>query len=149
MIRGVDTTFLVQLELRETEGHLKAHAYLDRGVLGQGHQLALAPQVLEEFIHVATDGKRFEKPLSMQEALDKADLWWRASEVRPVHPDIQSVQLFIEWMRALRIGRKRVHDTLLAATYLSAGVREIVTSDRGGFEVFGGLTVCDPLTWAE
>jgi hypothetical protein len=69
-----------------------------------------------------------EKPLSMQEALDKADLWWSASEVRLVHPDTQAVQLFIEWMRALRIGRKRVHDTLLAATYLSAGIKEIVTS---------------------
>jgi predicted nucleic acid-binding protein len=85
----------------------------------------------------------------MQEALDKADLWWSASEVRLVHPDTQAVQLFIEWMRALRIGRKRVHDTLLAATYLSAGIKEIVTSDREGFEAFGGLTVCDPLAWAE
>jgi predicted nucleic acid-binding protein len=147
MIRGVDTTFLVQLELRETEGHQKAHAYLDRGVLGQGHQLALAPQVLEEFIHVATDGKRFEKPLSMTEALDKADFWGRAAEVQPVHPDAQAMTLFIEWIRALRIGRRRVHDALLAATYLSAGIKEIITSDREGFQAFGGLIVCDPLTW--
>jgi predicted nucleic acid-binding protein len=147
MILAVDTTFLIQLEVREAEGHERAHSFLQGGILAQGHQLGLAPQVLEEFIHVATDARRFEKPLSMIEALDKADTWWRAVEVRPVHPDTRAVQLFIEWMRALRLGRMRIHDTLLAATYLSAGIKEIVTSDREGFEVFGGLTVRDPLTW--
>jgi hypothetical protein len=28
-----------------------------------------------------TDPRSFERPLSMTEALDKVDLWWRASEV--------------------------------------------------------------------
>jgi predicted nucleic acid-binding protein len=82
----------------------------------------------------------------MIEALDKADFWWRAAEVQLVQTSAQAVLLFVEWMRSLRLGRKRIHDTLLAATYLSAGINEIVTSDRDGFDVFGGLTVRDPLT---
>jgi predicted nucleic acid-binding protein len=149
MTRAVDTTFLVQLELKEAAGHEKARAFLETAVLAPGNPLALTPQVLEEFIHVVTDARRFERPLEMGDALDKADTWWRAAEVRHLFPDSHAVMLFIEWMRGLRLGRMRLHDTLLAATCLSAGIGEIVTSDRQGFEVFAGLAVCDPLTWTE
>ena len=145
MVKAVDTTFLVQREVRESEGHPRASAYLDRDLLAAGHQLGVAPQVLEEFIYVTTDPRRFENPLSMAEAVDKADFWWRASEVQQMLPAAEAVTLFLEWMRGLRLGRRRIHDTLLAATCLSASVTQIVTSDREGFEVFAGLTVCDPL----
>ena len=33
-----------------------------------------------------------------------------------------------------------------AVDCLSAGIREIVTSDMQGFEVFAGLAICNPLT---
>ena len=147
MVKAIDTTFLIQLEVRESEGHDKAHLFLRRGLLGEGHQLGLVPQVLEEFIHVCTDPHRFERPLSMTEALDKADFWWRASEVRQVFPTAEAVALFLEWMRGLRLGRRRIHDTLLAATCVTTGIKEIVTSDRDGFQVFGDLTLSDPLDW--
>jgi predicted nucleic acid-binding protein len=145
MVKAADTTFLVQLEVREAAGHAAAHRYLDEQVLAAGHTLGITMQVLEEFIHVCTDPRRFEHPLSMTEALDKADLWWRAAEVRPVLPSAEAFSLFVEWMKGLRLGRRRIHDTLLAATCVTAGITEIVTSDREGFESFGSLTVCDPL----
>ena len=147
MVKGIDTTFLIQLEVRESEGHDKAHLFLRHGLLAEGHQLGLVPQVLEEFIQVCTDPRRFERPLSMTEALDKADFWWRASEVRQVLPSAEAVALFLEWMRGLRLGRRRIHDTLLAATCVTIGIKEIVTSDRDGFQVFGDLTLSDPLDW--
>ena len=83
----------------------------------------------------------------MTEAVDKADFWWRAAEVQQVLPTADTVALFLEWMRGLRLGRRRIHDTLLAATCVTAGIKEIVTSDRDGFQVFGDLTVSDPLNW--
>jgi len=146
MVRAVDTTFLVQLEIRESEGHEKAHDFLD-GFLGQKENLlAVTPQVLEEFIHVSTDHRRFKMPLSMNEAVDKADLWWHAAEVSRLLPTADAFVLFLEWMRGLRLGRGRLHDTLLAATCLTAGIHEIVTSDHEGFAVFSGLSVIDPLS---
>ncbi len=145
MVKAIDTTFLVQLEIREVEGHDTAHRFLQRSLLDSGHQLGLTPQVLEEFLHVCTDPRRFERPLSMTEALDKADFWWRASEVQHVLPSADAFILFLEWMRGLRLGRRRLHDTLLAATCVTAGIKEIVTSDKDGFKVIGALTVCDPL----
>ena len=49
---GVDTTFLVQLELVELPAHEAAHAFLQRQILQPQIPLALAPQVLAEFIHI-------------------------------------------------------------------------------------------------
>ena len=43
----------------------RAHRFLQAALLDSGHQLGLAPQVLEEFIHVSTDPRRFERPLSI------------------------------------------------------------------------------------
>ena len=46
---GADTTFLVQLEIREMPEHARAHDLLKREVLEPGETLALVPQVLAEF----------------------------------------------------------------------------------------------------
>jgi len=81
VVKAIDTTFLIQLKVRESPGHEDAHRLLQRGFLDTGNTLGLVPQVLEEFIHVCTDPRRF------------------------------------------------------------------VTSDRDGFQVFGALTVVDPLDW--
>jgi predicted nucleic acid-binding protein len=137
----------VQLELRESSSHDRARRFLEDGLLARGHRLGVVPHVVEEFIHVSTDPRRFEHPLSMVEALEKADRWWHASEVQQVLTSADSFALFLEWMRGLRLGRRRIHDTLLAATCVTAGITEIVTSDREGFGQFAGLSIVDPLAW--
>ena len=71
-LHGIDTTFLVQVELREVPGHDAARGWLDRAVAKHPQPLALAPQVLTEFVHVVTDARRFATPLSMEEARVKA-----------------------------------------------------------------------------
>jgi predicted nucleic acid-binding protein len=134
---GADTTFLVQLELVELAAHPSAHALLQREVLEPQVPLALAPQVLSEFVHVVTDPRRFQKPLTMDEALAKARFWWNAAEVRHVFPTADATVLFLDWMRSRQMGRKRLLDTQLAATMWTAGVRELLTANPGDFRAFG------------
>lgn len=69
---GADTTFLVELEIQEHPSHAAAGALLQREVLDSRAPLLLAPQVLAEFIHIATDPRRFQNPLSMSDAVAKA-----------------------------------------------------------------------------
>jgi predicted nucleic acid-binding protein len=140
---GIDTTFLVQVELREAPGHAAARAWLDQTLSREGPVLGLAPQVLIEFIHVATDPKRFASPLSMNEALDRAQLWLEAGEVKPILPSAESSRLAFQWLRDHRLGRKRLLDTQLAATYYAAGVTSIVTSNAADFAVFGVFRFAD------
>lgn len=134
---GLDTTFLVQVEVQETDAHDAALEVLRREVLGRGRKAALAPQVLSEFVHVVTDRRRFERPLSMAQALAKARFWWSAAEVERVFPDDQAVGRFLAWMQEHGLGRRRLLDTLLAATYHRSGVTRIVTSNARDYSMFG------------
>ena len=142
-MHGIDTTFLVQVELREAPNHGRAHAWLDRALAGEGPFLALAPQVLTEFVHVVTDPRRFAVPLAMGDALDRAQLWWEAREVRQVLPSVESTRLTLEWLRTHRLGRKRLLDTQLAATYCAAGVTALLTANEADFAVFGAFSFTD------
>lgn len=143
MIRGVDTTFLVELEVA---GHPHHQAARDRltGLLSLGDSLAIAPQVLAEFVHVVTDPKRFSEPLTMDQALARSRTWWDAQEVVRTFPSDDSCRLFLQWMVEYRLGRKRLLDTLLAATYFSQGVRSILSTNARDYSVFGCFEVITP-----
>lgn len=134
---GLDTTFLVQVEVQETDGHGAAQRVLRRDILDRQREAALAPQVLSEFVHVVTDPRRFERPLSMAQALARASFWWNATEVERIVPDDQVVGQFLAWMQEHGLGRKRLLDTLLAATYYRSGITRIVTSNARDYRVFG------------
>jgi predicted nucleic acid-binding protein len=47
-----------------------------------------------------------------------------------------------------QLGRKRLADTLLAATLLRHGIRQLVTCNRADFEIFSGLDLVDPRSGA-
>jgi len=53
----------------------------------------------------------------MNVALDVAEQWWTASDVVQAFPDAGAVRQFLAWLQQLSLGRKRLLDTLLAATY--------------------------------
>jgi predicted nucleic acid-binding protein len=115
-----------------------------RESLTRGDRVAVAPQVLAEFVHVVTDGRRFQQPMSMETALDKSEHWWTAAETDQVFPTDDVVARFHDWMRHHQIGRKRVLDTLLAATYRAAGVTSLFTLNAEDFAIFDEFT-CVPL----
>jgi hypothetical protein len=48
-------------------------------LIAKGDRLAIAPQVLAEFIHVATDPRRFQIPLDLLQARNLAEQWWTAT----------------------------------------------------------------------
>ena len=113
-------------------------------LLGAGDRLALAPQVLAEFIHVVTDPRRFAAPLEMSAARRIASEWWLGHEVDHVFPDAGSTGLFLAWMEQHRLGRKRLLDTQLAATYRAKGVASILTTNPDDFNIFGEFTCLTP-----
>ncbi len=113
---GVDTSFLVGLAIREHPSHARCWDLFESEILGGTATMAIAPQVLAEFCHVVTDPRRFERPLDMTDALTLCEQWWGSRECRPVPADTEAGLLFLTWMHDLRLGRKRLLDTMLAAT---------------------------------
>jgi predicted nucleic acid-binding protein len=70
MIHGIDTSFLVATELAVHSRQAASRKLLHR--LDQaGDQLALAPQVLAELVHIVTDPRRCSAPLAMPTALQR------------------------------------------------------------------------------
>lgn len=136
MTHGIDTDFLVAAEIRDHPFHRQADALL-QSLLRDGHDLALVPQTLAEFIHIVTDGKRMPQPLTMAEAIHRAEHWWQAAEVVRVFSDGQSVTDFLTWLTRHQLGRKRLLDTMLAASFHRAGVKRIITNNERDFRVLG------------
>lgn len=140
MTVAIDTDFMVAVEIRDHIFHKPADAVLSR-LLEEGHKLAVAPQMLAEFVHVVTDSKRLKDPLSMEEALARAEYWWQAREVVRIYPEGDAVSTWIEWLRAHRLGRKRLLDAMLAASACSQGISTIVTNNEKDFKVFGSFEI--------
>jgi len=124
------------VEVREHPFHLTADALLT-DLLAKGHDLAVAPQTLAEFIHIVTDGKRMPRPLGMAEAIHRATHWWQAAEVVRVFPSSEAGTDFLSWLQLYGLGRKRLLDTLLAATFHRAGIRHIITNNERDYRAFG------------
>jgi predicted nucleic acid-binding protein len=133
---GLDTSFLVAHEVSRHALHRRVRSCCDK-LLARGDRLALAPQVLAEFIHVVTDDRRFAAPLSIEAAVERASIWWQAEEVLPIYPGADTTRLFLCWLVQFRLGRKRLLDTLLAATWSEAGVTQILTLNWPHFQVYG------------
>jgi len=135
MTYGIDTDFLVALEVSDHPAHRPANNLLD-GLLAANHDFALAPQVLAEFIHVVTDARRVPLPLTVEAAVARAEFWWCAREVRRIFPNAPAVETFFSWLKTYRLGRKRLLDTLLAASLDSAGVTLLITNNQVDYTVF-------------
>jgi predicted nucleic acid-binding protein len=145
MIHGLDTGFLVTAEVAEHAEHVAARETLARLVAARD-QIAIAPQILAEFIHVVTDPRRFVHPLDMLAARNVAEQWWTARDTVRVFPDDNAARQFLAWLQQFSLGRKRLLDTLLAATYRQAGVQSLLTTNPVDFNVFGVFTCITPHT---
>ncbi|MCI0643137.1 MAG: hypothetical protein L0Y72_31290 [Gemmataceae bacterium] len=143
MIHGLDTGFLVAAEVLEHAEHVAARATLARLLAGQDF-IAIAPQVLAEFIHIVTDPRRFLQPLDMTAAQRLSEQWWTAREVVRVFPDDAATQQFLGWLQQFSLGRKRLLDTLLAATYSQAGISSLLTTNVADFAIFGVFNCIQP-----
>ena len=78
MILGIDTNVLVHWAMSGTPHHRAARRLFQLEVENRRH-LGMVPQVLQEFLHVVTDGRRFEQPFSMPQASDFVRRFWSAS----------------------------------------------------------------------
>jgi predicted nucleic acid-binding protein len=136
MTHGIDTDFLVAAKIRDHPFHPQADSLL-RSLLADEHDFAIAPQTLAEFIHIVTDARRMPQPLGMADAISRAEHWWQAAEVVRVFPEGDSVTHFLSWLIRHQPGRKRLLDSLLAATFRRAGIRRIITNNESDYKVPG------------
>lgn len=143
MILGIDTDVLVSWLVKVSPRHVDARRLIENQVRERGGLLALTPLVVQEFLHVVTDPRRFEEPLSMPEAIQRIEEIWESKEVVRILPSAEVLSRTLELLADLRLGRKRILDTALAATLESAEVRRLATFNPGDFRIFDFLELVD------
>ena len=144
MIVALDTDVLVYWTMQGTPRHAAVGKWIGRHLRTRGHALALTPQTLHELIHVCTDPRRFERPMSMAEALERSRALWDAREVVRVLPGPTVLHRTLELLGKFHLGRKRILDTVLAATLEAADVHHLATLNAADFAVFPFLEVVTP-----
>ena len=135
MVLALDTNILVHLLMEGTSEHERVSATL-RGHADAGTRLGLCQQVLYEFLHVSTDRRRFPRPLEMERALRISRELWRGLEVRRLSRPDRLLDRVLELMEEHGLGRKRILDTVLAATLEANGVRRLLTLNERDFRIF-------------
>lgn len=133
---GIDTTFLIDLEILESPRHEKAMKIFQDWLKNENSVLAIYSNVFNEFIHVITDSKRFINPVSMQTAIERCWFWIDNQRVKVVYSDDDSLKRQLLWMSMFQLGRKRINDTTMAAAYAQSGVSKIITANPADFEIF-------------
>jgi toxin-antitoxin system PIN domain toxin len=142
--RGLDTNILIYAHLPGFQQHEQVRRYLLNQLRLSEVKLVVTPLVLHEFVHVVTDARRFEAPVPISEAVAVAHLFLRRTNVECLAVDEAALLSAFTLLDRHRLGRKRIADTLFAATLLHHGVTEIVTCNPGDFRLFDGLRVIDP-----
>jgi predicted nucleic acid-binding protein len=132
---GIDTNILVAFVIPEHPVHDKVRERLEQ-FQQESRRLALTSGILAEFVHVVTDPRRFANPLTMAEALTWATFWSEAEEFVIIPTDIAAHRQWLVWLEQHHLGRKRLLDTQIAATWWSVGIREILTLNQADFKIF-------------
>lgn len=143
MIIAIDTNVLIPWLVAGVPNHGVVRPWVEERVLS-GDRLALVPQVCWEFVHVITDERRFESPLSPAAARALMLDVWNAKDVERVTARPNVVSRTFELMDAHALGRKRVLDTALAATLEAANIRRLATFNASDFACFDFLEIITP-----
>lgn len=142
---GVDTNVLIYAHIASFAQHQRARAFLERQLNTAETALAVTPLVLHEFLHIVTDARRFDPPLRMSEALQLTQTYLQRENVACLTLDEEVVLETLRLLDRHQLGRKRIADTLFAATLLRHGVQELVTCNLDDYRQFSGLVLIDPL----
>ena len=140
---GLDSNILVQLALQDHPANVATIAAV-QAETQRGNRLVFPSLVIDEFLHVTTDARRFSPPLTMLEALDWVENFADNPAVSLLEPTPETFRQTLRWLREFNLGRKRILDTQLAAVLHTGGVRRLLTSNPADFTVFGVFEIITP-----
>ncbi len=140
---AIDTNALVYAHISAFEEHERYRAFVETHLRDGDNRIVLSPLVCHEWLHVVTDARRLDPPLTMATALEVVRDYLSRSNVVVAPVDDVSLQGALALLEKHRLGRKRIADALLAATLRAAGVKHLLTRNVRDFRVFRFLTLHD------
>jgi len=144
MKRGLDTNVLIYAQMPVFPEHEIVRKFLLTQLALPDMTLVVTPNILHEFIHIVTDGRRFDPPVSMAQAITLVRLYLGRTNVECVSTSESILLEAFSLIEHYNLGRKRIADTLFAATLMHFGVRELITCNPDDFRLFKDLKIIDP-----
>jgi predicted nucleic acid-binding protein len=141
---ALDTDVLVAWAMTGAPHHGPTRVLVEGELARRQGRVVLVPRVVEEFLHVTTDKRRFGTPFTMGRAIEYASSLIRARDVVCIEPSRSVLSRTLELLEQHRLGRKRILDTALAATLEAAGVRRLATFNAADFACFEFIEIVDP-----
>lgn len=143
MIVGVDTDVLVNWVMSGAPHHAAARRFVEE-MVDNDDELGIAAQTIHELVHICTDARRFENPLTMAQAIGYSRSLWDGGGVVRVAPTPTVLHRTLDLLSTLKLGRKRILDTAFAATLEASGIEVLATFNAKHFEIFSFLEVIVP-----
>ena len=140
---GIDTTFLIDLEITDSPRHEGALKLFDKWQKEKHSVLAIYSHSFLEFEHVITDSKRFNTPLTTEQAIERIWFWLDQERIKVIFPTEVSLKRALLWSNMFKLGRKRIQDTHMAAAFAEAGVSELWIANPSDFEIFETFDLVD------
>ncbi len=144
MKRGLDTNVLIYAQMPVFPEHKIVRKFLLAQLAISDMTLVVTPSILHEFVHIVTDGRRFDPPVTMVQAIMLARLYLGRNNVDCVSTNESILLEAFNLMEHYNLGRKRIADTLFAATLMHFGIRELITCNPDDFRLFKDLKIIDP-----
>lgn len=140
---GIDTTFLIDLEISDSPRHQNALKLFNKWRKEEHSVLAIFNQSFLEFQHVITDAKRFNQPLTMEQAIERTWFWLDQERIKIIYPNDSSLKRALLWTNMHKLGRKRIQDTHMAAAFAESGVSKLWTANPDDFKILGCFDLVD------
>jgi len=144
MRRGIDTNVLIYAHMTELPQHERVRSYLLNQLAQDDLTLVVTPGILHELVHVITDSRRFNPPVTMADALVLARSYLNRTNVECLSIDASTLARAFRLLERYQLSRKRIADTLFAASLLDHDVHELITCNLDDFRIFADLTLIDP-----
>lgn len=141
---ALDTDVFVAWAMSGAPHHVDVRVLVEGELAARRGRVVLTPRCVEEFLHVTTDPKRFERPLTMKAALTFVNATLSKRDVVCIAPQAAVLSRTIELMNLHGLGRKRILDTALAAHLELAGITQLATFNGKDFSAFEFITAIDP-----
>jgi uncharacterized protein len=139
----LDANILLYAEDSLNFRHEQARTWLDARLSGED-TVCLCWTVLSAFVRISTNPRIFERPLSLEQAIDRVQRWLDQPCVRIVRPTDRHWDVFREMLMDGQAGGNLVTDAHLAALAIEHGC--LLASTDSDFARFSRVKWINPLT---
>jgi toxin-antitoxin system PIN domain toxin len=142
MMKLVDANILIYAVDEAAPLHQRARKWLEEALAGPD-TLGFSWLVLLAFVRLTTRAGVFNRPLTMDAAMDLVELWLSQPGVTVVHPTARHAHTLRQLLKPLGTAGNLTNDAHLAALAIEHG-GEVCSCDAD-FQRFSGLRWHDPL----